>query len=230
MSCEIFKSALNEAAATNACPAGDLRAHLEACTDCRAEFAAARTTFAAIDSHLSAIANIQPSSAFLPRVRSLLGRGSTRKLNWTPVGLTAAVAAVVVLAVVLFPLHQRNTPQPQPLQSSRARETQSSKPVVPQVGKPRQEAHTVLKHSAPVSRHQARGNVRQEPDVIVPEEERVSFARFLSAVQRREVALALAKIPARDEQKLLQVDPLEVAKLTIAPLEGGPDWIFTRGE
>jgi len=49
-------------------------------------------------------------------------------------------------------------------------------------------------------------------------------------VQRREVAVALANIPARDEQKLLQVDPLQVAKLTIAPLDGRADRIFTNGE
>lgn len=235
MSCEIFKSALNEAAATRSGPAGDLRVHLEACADCRAEFACVRTTFAAIDAHLSAIANMQPSSAFLPRVRSRLEQGTTPKLNWTPVGLAGAVAAAMVLAVMFFPLLQhKDTPQPQPVQSSRAQQNQSSTPVVPQADQPRQEAHTVLKRSASVPRPLALGSARRsvprEPQVIVPQEERVAFGRFLSAVQRGEVALALGETPARDEQKLLQVDPIEVAKLSIAPLDGRADWISTGTE
>jgi len=236
MSCEIFKTALNEAAATNAYPAADLRAHLEKCANCHAEFTAVRTTFAAIDSHLSVLANIQPSSAFLPRVRSLIRRDNTPKFKWTSVWLTAAVGAAVVLAVMIFPFfHHENPLQPQLLRSSEAPENQSSKPIVAQSELPPQETRTVLKRSVPrFDRHKALGNARnnvpREPDVLVPQEERVSFAQFLSAVQRREVAVALANIPARDEQKLLQVDPLQVAKLTIAPLDGRADRIFTNGE
>src|SRR5260370_12377511 len=100
MPCKHYKEALIEAAASGAEPQGELRAHLDACLDCRAAFKQEQSLFASIDAGLHVAANAEMPASLLPRVRARLD-GAAAPRRGCAIQLFAFASAVVVV-VALF--------------------------------------------------------------------------------------------------------------------------------
>jgi hypothetical protein len=99
MPCQHYKDALMEAAASGAEPQGELRAHLDACLDCRAAFEQEQSLFASIDSGVRVSANTDVPASLLPRVRARLDEavaGHGWFTHWF------ALASATVLLVAFF--------------------------------------------------------------------------------------------------------------------------------
>ena len=229
MSCERYKTVIVEAAT-----AGEigppLRSHLERCAECRAAFADEQSLFSAIDASLSQRINVSPRPEFLPRIRSAIdlensgwsARTSNVWFRWLPI---AGVAAVACLALLFAVRHHSVTPeQRQPLKSAVAQRPAEGQIHAQQV-QPKPEA-AVRGMPAPIKRsakaelqpHAAR--IDQTPEILVPPEERVALAQFVTGLsRRREVALALARpTPFEPQPEIPPSGPLEIAKLEVPPL------------
>lgn len=221
MSCEKYQAALTEAAATSAAPAIELRTHLEICTVCRARFAEVETLFAAIDAGLSTVANAPTPPSLIPRACSLLEQEQSPQFNWIPVWATIGVASSVLAMTLALLLGRDKLPGGQPLQAFEESQNQVSKPAAlqtPAAVERRIAINRSIRHSP---QDHVAGTVPprdlREPEVLVSSGERVGFALLVSAVQRKEVALALAA-PSASEKLFVQVDSVQVGRLAIVPL------------
>ena len=223
MPCEPYQNALIEAAASGSEPQGELRAHLVGCVDCRAAFELEQSLFASIDSGLQVVSNSEVPASLLPRVRARLAEAIVAHRRWLipwPV-LSAAVVAVGVLVAVNVFRHTNsgsNAEDPIASASSTLRPTQ-----VPSNGVSTTRSKAADKTSQP-QWSGARNVVAQEalvshssmPEVLVPDEEHVAFERFLGAQQEPATEFSLAPRPP---QETLDVFPLEIAKLNLAPIK-----------
>ena len=99
MPCQHHKEALIEAAAGNLQPQGELRAHLDACTTCRAAFEQEQSLFASIDAGLHVAANAEVPASLLPRVRARLDEASAPRRIWAANWLVLASAAAIIVAL-----------------------------------------------------------------------------------------------------------------------------------
>ena len=225
MSCEAYKNALIEAAASGTEPFGDLQTHLGECSACHAQFSEAQSLFAAIDSGMSAVANTQPPASFLPRVRSRVAQEGTPRFNWTTAWATTAVAGSIFAVVAFTLLHGGKQPQQQTLQIPEVQQPQPHKQADSQAIAQTEKKAIVSIASVPGRpQHNAhkstRSSIQQQPDVLVPAAERESYLRLVSALQRPEVVLRLE--PPKSEE-VLRVDPVQVAQLSVPPLDGSKD-------
>ena len=99
MPCEKYREALTEAAA-----AGEyelsiaLRAHLDACSVCRAFFAEEQQLFARIESGIHSVANSEMPASLLAGVRVRLGDRKAEEFSW--IRASALLTGAVVLLVV----------------------------------------------------------------------------------------------------------------------------------
>jgi hypothetical protein len=223
MPCENYREALTEAAATDSAPSRELRSHLAACASCRAAFAEEQHLFAAIDTGLRASANTDVPPTFLPHVRANLEKVSDSQRRWTPFLIFAAASATIVLMVFITtrPRHAMSDTQVRQILSASPRE------------KPETSARSEASGTQAIaaSSHSYRAEPLRNPppansgsssqfEVLVPPEEREALARFISSQpERTEVVIAVVT-PARDDKDmLLNVKPLEIAELAVAPLE-----------
>jgi hypothetical protein len=220
MSCEKYQAAISEAAAALEASAM-LEAHLAGCVSCRARYAKERDLFAAIDAGLSRVANAQLRPSFLPRVGAALeqeaaARGESR--SWFLLGPVVALAVGVCLAFAVFErVHSR--PETDREQASVTAGT-SGIAKVPEV-LPQRTARPVTRSQRTIHRA-ARADDRprkpHEPEVIVPPDERIAFAKFVSGLsQPNQVAIALRQA-APVISSALEAEPLEIAELRIEPL------------
>jgi hypothetical protein len=223
MPCENYREALTEAAATDSAPSRELRSHLAACASCRAAFTEQQHLFAAIDTGLRASANTDVPPSFLPRVRASLEKISDLQRRWTPFLIFAAASAAIVLMVFIAtrPRHAMSDTQ--------ARQVFSAPPREKPETSARSEANGTRAIAA--SSHSYRAEpLRNSPpansasssqfEVLVPPEEREALARFISLQPERTELVIAVVAPARDDKDmLLNVKPLEIAELAVAPLE-----------
>ena len=229
MSCERYKTVIVEAAA-----AGEigppLRSHLEGCAECRAAFSDEQSLFSAIDAGLSQRMSASPSPEFLPRIRSAIdlenSGWSTRTSNvwfrWLPIAGVAAVACLALLFTVRH--HSLTQEQRQPATSAVAQKPAEGQIHAQQV-QPKPEAAVrgmlaPIKRSAKAELQPHADRIEGAPEILVPSDERVALAQFVTGLsRRREVALALARpAPFEAQPETAPGGPLEIAKLEVPPL------------
>lgn len=226
MLCKRHKDALIDAAATGVAPSGELREHLAECASCRAAFAGEQSLFAAIDTGLHAVANVEVPASFLPRVRARLYEVATPRLGWVQPFVFAS-AAVALLLLVSLMVRPHRTPRedlakqgPVPVPASIAPaiatnrgETSSESTLVAAI--PVNHPHT--SRNATNRPSAASGN----PEVLVPPDESEGLARLVASLnEHRDLASALlAPVPDKKDSSI-GVDRLQIDALEISPLEG----------
>jgi hypothetical protein len=223
MPCEHFKNALIEAAANGAEPQGELRAHLNVCLDCRAAFEQEQSLFASIDTGLHVTANPEVPPSLLPRVRARLDEEIAPQRRWIQHLVFATVSVALLFAIFLFARPHPSRPD------NRAKH-------LPQISvsePPATNAHN--QNSVPgtqilssnVNNSQRRGRstllrtvASNQPEVLVPPDEREALARFVVVLQEhREVALALVTPAPQTKDEPASLEPLQIKGLEIKTLE-----------
>jgi hypothetical protein len=221
MSCEKFEAAISEAAAAKEASAMVQR-HLNDCAPCQAHYAEEQELFAAIDASVSRVVNAEAGPSFLPRVRAALeqemaARDESR--GWFNFRPALALAVGVCVACVIF---ERVQQRPETmLQSGRVDSvvSEAAPGPAPEVLQP-QTLHSQIRRPAAM-RREGSGEIgqRQEPEVIVPPDERIAFAKFVRGVgPRGQVAVALTESVPVIPSAFEEAEPLEIAELRIEPL------------
>jgi len=221
MSCENYREALTEAAATNAGLSGELHSHLDACPVCSAAFAEERQLFAAVDTGLRANANAEVPALLLPRVRAKLNELSVPRRWWIPAYAAAAAAAALVIGIVFVRGVGRGTAEQGPRMTAAARgvvppETKTFPPAVPHV-----------ETSAPPTKGKLRRPLRiapvapvEEVAVLIPAGQKQAIDALLTSVQHGEV---MAEVLRAEKPEIplaeLKVSPLAISPIEIKPLE-----------
>ena len=221
MSCEDYREALTEAAATNAALSGELHSHLDDCASCRAAFAEDRQLFAAVDAGLRTHANAEVPASLVPGLRAKLNELPVPRRSWSPAFAAIAAAAALVIGIVFVRGVGRGTAEQDSQMSAAAHgvvqpETKTVPAAVPHV-----------ESSAPPSKHRPAQPFRTAtglhvPDVaaVAPAGQKKAIDALLAGVQRGEVTadVLLAEKPEGPVQEL-KISPLEISPLEMKPLE-----------
>jgi anti-sigma factor RsiW len=217
--CDDYREALIEAAASGAEPSRELRLHMNACSSCQAMFAQERQLFADIDTGLRSEANAEVPASLLPRVRLELSARSVRRFSWVPSVAAMAAVAAAVLAVVFIRGAWRGMAELNQQTISVARKDVA----VP--------THPSLSVRTPESNELPAGQIRtrrvkaspraksEEPTVLVPLEQKRAMEILLASLQRGKVAgeVLLAEEPEKPLEEL-KVAPLDLAPIEVKPL------------
>ena len=218
MGCESYQNRLMDAALGAPDPEGDaeLREHLRVCRVCSAELERQRVLAAAMDRNLDALGTQELPLGFAARVRARVAeeesRGSAWLWRWWP-----AAAGALAVAMLVFWLAPRRTEGPPSLPPVVAVNPppKVETPSVPQIRPAQGRALRILPHRGVVSVSR-----RTEPEVLVPAEEREGVRWLYSALRRQPQRMnaLLAEQARYNEEK---AKPLEIARLSIPPLEIG---------
>lgn len=239
MPCEEYREAVTDAVAAAAGSAplltDELRAHLEACSACRAFLAEERQLFAAIDSSLRVTANAELPASFLPRVRAGLHEPQARQRAWFPLG--AALASAVLLMMVLFVRrHERHSVEPN--SQARAVARVAAPAEAPLFPAPAAASRTKIAPHA--TRHQrahlslASAAPRDEVRVLVPPGQKEAVDALLIALRTGAVngdILVADKTekPSQGGELLpLSISPIEIQPLVPVSETSAPDGEKTR--
>ncbi len=228
MSCEDYKDALIEAAATGAGPQGELRAHLASCASCRRAFEQEQSLFTAIDSGLRTIVNDELPLSLLPRVRVALDEVATSRRDWTANWLAlGAVAALVVVIFGAYSIRRRsslenpastavNTSTTKAIPPSPPSQIPNSKPLANRSSAP--QVRTAFHKNPGPQETLARSPL---PEVLIPRDQEVLLAHYAQEWSRRKRAPFLAE--SADDAPLapLQVAPIQIAQLDVKLLAEG---------
>jgi hypothetical protein len=240
MPCERYKEILVEAAAAGEPLPCDLRAHLDSCAACRATFDDEGRLLASIDSGIRAEANVPIPASLIPALHLRLSQEDAGSAKRSPSASWIFLAAAAALILALFPLlRPRNV---RPLAQSQTDSTASSASVGVglQPGEP-SAAHGLDKKAQPqpVSGMAHHSNSKSpaptravlaldvrppQPEVLVPPDERVALARYLSrrdasAAGPRSLTIAVANSSSEPQVKPLTIEPLQIAQLDVKSLE-----------
>jgi hypothetical protein len=221
MSCEKYQAAISEAAAMREVSAM-LQRHLNDCASCQARYAEEQELFAAMDASVSRVVNADAGPSFLSRVRAALEQESAvrdESRSWFVVFRPAVALAVgVCLAFAIF---ERVHPRPETMAQSANVESVASRTAAPEVSQQQTLRPQIRRPTAIPRAASADIGPRQthEPEVIVPPDERIAFAKFVRGVgQRNQVAIALTQTAPVIPSTFKASEPLEIAELRIEPL------------
>lgn len=220
MPCEKYQAALIELVSSSAEAGRDLRAHLDTCVSCAELLRQERLLVASIDSDLRRIANAEIPATLQPRILARLAEETRAEgaRNMIRIGGFAAAAVLAVLLLAfLWPRDVKEAvarPGTKPVPAERQEGSASQK----------QPADIALRAVTRIPQHNAKAAAlvagKSEPDVLIPPEEREAFAHFVSSVQeRKELALALVNPAPEKKTEFLDVEPLQIARLEMKPLE-----------
>lgn len=219
MFCETHNQSLTHAAAGGEPPLA-LRDHLDACEACRTAFAEEQSLYASIDTALRAAANPGMPSTLLPRVRVALNNEQLPQFNYQRWMLAGAVfASALVVAVILeFRHHETSTPAQVTVVSSPASRGN--------------ELHLPAAAAAPLVQRQSKKSETGQTssantpagfnaEVLVPNEERVAFEKFLARekVPSANSSAAVLLVPEAPKE-LVPLPAVEIASLKVLPLNG----------
>jgi hypothetical protein len=110
MSCERYKKAVIEAAASGArAPNGAAGEHINSCTDCREFFAREQALFAAIDTAAQRISNNEMPASLLAGVQAALVRQPARIRRPTLVWAPVAVTLLLVVSLTAWMVRHRSS-------------------------------------------------------------------------------------------------------------------------
>jgi len=216
MDCKRFEDQLMDAALGGLPPEREteLRAHLRECAPCRAESERQQQLVAAMDNTFDRMAAAEPSPEMVVRIRLKIAEQPAPSrgwlVSWWPAA-TGALAAAALVAYLMIPhttvpqagREQPVTVTPPPAQVANALPPVEAKP-------PRQPRRPAAAAARPA-----------EPEVLVPRDQERAVAWLYRAMQSQPQRMtALLAREARNKEE--QAKPLELARLSIPPLEIGP--------
>lgn len=228
MLCENYKPALIEAAITGAEPAPAILVHVESCANCTAELAQQRSLIAAIDTNLRRKMNAPVPASLLQRLEAHLAQQpQLKRIPRFAQIFAGALATLAVAAIVLVlprhrpPINVAQRIAPQPVQNHVDQSNIVSDPPSNTIGplspRPNSSSHT-RSRIVPVSTAAA----HQEPEVLVPPDERIALDQLIANLSaRHELAAGLIKpLPEKPEQpvKQIEIPDIKTAALFIAPI------------
>jgi hypothetical protein len=220
MSCETYREALIEAAASGTQPPAAISAHLQGCAGCRAALEREQFLFASIDSSLRAAANADVPPSFLAQVRAQLNHHQVvRRRFWAPAWTAIATAAALALLIVLIHNPKRGASgqvsKENVVANSASRVERSPAPPVhpaeraPQATRSKRIRSAKIRLLAPF----------EHVSVLVPSGQKQAIDALLSAMQRGTVKpeVLLTEKPQQPLQGL-QVSPLDISPIEVKPL------------
>jgi hypothetical protein len=221
MSCETYREALTQAAASGTEPLGAASAHLDSCASCRNFFDEERSLFCAIDAGLRRPANQEVPASLLPRVRAqVMGESSPRfggMFRW------AAITALAV-AVMTFALLRKNRqiePRLTPSRPAVARIPNASAPSEPQENSSTPRIHSfaaVHRNAKPSFRPPA--TTAEDAQVLVAAGQAQAVALLIKDLRLGAIRGESLTAEGRDRTlHELKISPLEIAPLTVEPLD-----------
>jgi len=229
MDCRSYKKILTEAALDevegNQLPF-ELRAHINACADCRAQLEREQLVIAVMDRGVRATVSGDPSADFAARVlRRIQEERAPRRWSagWAP----AAVGALAVMAIVVvwFARREPTRPSMPPSAEHRASQALANKADALPTHKAAVQAPTmpgtqIQGHAGRRgAAHRERVAVKaSQPEVRVPPEEQAAVLRLYAALRSGRVdggSLVAEPLPLAPVE--INIAPLEVAPLDAAP-------------
>jgi hypothetical protein len=231
MLCEKYKDALIEAAVTGDEMSLAIRSHVDGCSSCATELAQQRSLIAAMDTNLQRQMNAPIPAATLQRIEAHLAQQPQPKRAPRFAQLFAGALATLALAATIVLMWPHTIPRmitgkrvaPQQTQKSAVDQTQLISEPRPQTSESRKFAPQASKYARvrTVRFSPLAGSTHQQPEVLVPPDDRIAFEHFVADFDGKAVlAATLAKrVPMQD----LHVAPLDVpdiqtASLTVAPV------------
>jgi hypothetical protein len=222
MTCEKYREALIEAAATNGRLGCRIDHHVEHCAKCRATLHRERLLFVAIDDALRARMNQKPHPGFLPGVRARIAEQRPPESRWVPAWAwaTAVLALALIAMVGLWARPRRRLAEIESLKTQAIRAPKKSQ-FLP-LGRGSTEdsnPHLRVRQVRTTKRALAWQAAHREPEVLVPPEEGRAFAQFVARLgQRDEVAQAFVSPAADHSDEPFQISPVEIARVQLKPL------------
>jgi hypothetical protein len=236
MSCENYKKALIDAAASGDALSLALRAHMAACSSCIAAFERERSLLAAIDGGVRAAANAPIPASFLPAVHVRISQedaSAAKRQASAHWAYYAAAAVAVIIAVWPPPRWDRD--------ALRSAQTEAGASVA-STGRKQdlsvQPGLTAERSVAPVDPRADRGrnsptmtrtsasSARMKSDrmrVLVPPDQELLMARYLHALHEGSLRLA-AGDSSKPPTLGSPIDVIEVSRVELLPLPDlGPD-------
>jgi hypothetical protein len=185
MSCEHLHSTLTDVALGASVPP-QLQSHLDACSACRAALEGERAVLAEIDREIQDLMSATPSPALASRVRHRLedtAAAHPRPLIAWLLPATAVVGLLLIgfLLVRRAPTDRRDTPAPSAVQAVETTD------VAPRPHEVLQQPHPTTAPHRPM-RVASRRPVRPvEPEVLIPQEDRIALERYHERLRHRRV-------------------------------------------
>jgi hypothetical protein len=220
MDCLNYKNQLADAALASLAPGegarqndGSLRAHLDACADCAAEFARTRLLLSAIDRGVAASVAAEPSPEMMARFRRRVAEEPALHSwigSWIPV---AAAALAVAIAAFLW-LGIRTGPRRALPAASHETAANSSPAQTPGRAQENGASATL---APPVSSHAAASRALKpggKLDVLVPPGQMAAVLELQAALKNGSVDPSSVAPDQEDPGA-----PLDIARLKIVPLE-----------
>lgn len=223
MFCEAYNKSLTDAAASGEALSRVLQQHVVSCDSCRAAFAKEQSLLAAIDAGLRASANSEFPATLIPRVHVALNNESLPQRGFQKWIFVGAIVSCALVVAVTLQLKHREVPTPNKIAG-----TQTPSATSPRLIESNPSARPVL-HPVPQLSNNAeppRSIAAGTPpslaaEVLVPDEERAAFAKFLRreqlpAAKSSAVVFSVPEAP----KDLTPLPPVEIASLTVLPLNG----------
>ncbi len=222
MFCLTYNKSLTDAAAGGEVSPAQ-REHLASCEPCRAAFASEQSLFVTIESGLRAAVNSEVPATLIPRVRVAINNEPTQQPSFKKWIFAGAVVTCTLVATITFQLKHREAPVP-----FKTAVTQAPVRPSPQLGILRPPVYAAAPESP--RRVNKSETVRPSPtdaaasiaaEVLVPDEERAAFARFLAHEKGRaaESSAAVLLVPEAPKE-LVAIPPVEIASLKLIALDG----------
>ncbi len=222
MFCSTYNKSLTHAAANGELSAAQ-REHLGACESCRIAFAEEQSLFATIESGLRAAANSEVPATLIPRVHVAINNAPGQCPSFQKWIFAGAVVTCALAVTIILQLKHREPPIP-----LKTAVTQTPARPSPQLGI----MHPSLSAAAPESSRRVNKAETVRPsltdaatsitaEVLVPDEERAAFGKFLAHEKGRaaESSAAVLLVPEAPKE-LVPIPPVEIASLKVIPLEG----------
>jgi anti-sigma factor RsiW len=222
MFCETYNKSLTHAAASGELSAAQCE-HLASCEPCRIAFASEQSLFATIESGLRAAANSEVPVTLIPRVLVAINNEPAQQPSFQKWIFAGAVVSCALAATIILQLKRRESPVP-----FKTAVTQAPARPAPQLGILRPSVSGTAPESP--GRVNKSETVRPSPtdaaasmtaEVLVPDEERAAFAKFLAGehiVSSKSSAVVL-RVPEAPRD-LAPLRPVEIARLEVLPLNG----------
>jgi hypothetical protein len=221
MFCEAYNRSLVDAAASGALSPA-LRGHLAECEACHAAFTQEQSLYAAIDSGLRAAANPEIPSTLLPRVRVALNNEPLSHAHFQKWVFAGAILACTLVAATILRLRHHEAPGPTKVAIAQSRalpwpRLNEAHPFAPAAGNSIQQPNK----AEATRRIPADGATALTAEVLVPDEERAAFEKFLAREQSPSAnsSAAIWLVPEAPKE-LVPLPAVEIASLKVLPLNG----------
>jgi len=223
MFCEAYNRPLSEAAASGEAPSPELQQHLASCDSCHTAFAEERSLFAAINAGLRASANSEVPATLIPRVHVALNNEHSQQPIVHKWVFASAVGAFALLVGLTLQLRHHEGPNPKKIAGAQIPTATSPRLIESNPSAPPALHPGSRRANNPETLHPTSAAVALSitPEVLVPDEERAAFVKFLANNQstRTTVSAAVSRIP-KAPKVLSPLEPVEIASLRVPSLEG----------